>query len=167
MLPYPTPPSRREGELSAEAHATGSRVERDTRDVIVDRNAEWQSRGQINHAPRVVYVLDRDIYYIPFSTERGRLCLNTLSGLRGTRRRNGARLNFPPLVIIRGFGEQIPDTLCGCLNHRDGTRANCHGLILLVCWSSPNVLLEISIQNLPMNQKFYNGNCFTGNASYA
>jgi len=116
--------------------------------VIVDRNAEWQSRGQINHAPRVVYVLDRDIYYIPFSTERGRLCLNTLSGLRGTRRRNGARLNFPPLVIIRGFGEQIPDTLCGCLNHRDGTRANCHGLILLVCWSSANVLLEISIQNI-------------------
>jgi hypothetical protein len=158
MLPYPTPPSRREGELSAEAHATGSRVERDTRDVIVDRNAEWQSRRQINHAPRVVYVLDRDIYYIPFSTERGRLCLNTLSGLRGTRRRIGARLNFPPLVITRGLGEQIPDTLCGCLNYGDGTRANCHGQILLMCWSSPNVLLE-SIDSEPtMIQTFYNGN---------
>jgi hypothetical protein len=113
-------------------------VERDTRDVIVGRNAEWQSRRQINHAPHVVYVLDRNIYYIPFSTERGRLCLNTLSGLRGTRGRNGARLNLPPLIIIRGFREQIPDTLCGCLNHRGGTRVNCHGLILLVCWSSGN-----------------------------
>ena len=139
MLPYPTPPSRREGELSAEAHATGSRVECDTRDVIVGRNAEWQSRRQINHAPRVVDVLDRDTYYIPFSTERGRPCLNTLSGLRGTRRRNGARLNFPPLVIIRGFGEQIPDTLCGCLNHRDGTRANCH-CHPLVCGRLPHIL---------------------------
>jgi hypothetical protein len=140
MLPYPTPPSRRERELSAEAHATGSRVERDTRDVIVGRNAEWQSCRQIDHTPRVVYGLDRDIYYIPFSTERGCLCRNTLSGLRGTRRRNGARLNFPPLVIIRGFGEQIPETLCGCPNHRDGTSAKCHCWILFLCSPIPEPL---------------------------
>jgi hypothetical protein len=62
MLQYPAPPSRREGKLSAEAHAAGGRVERNTRDVIVNRNAERQSRRQINHAPRVVYVFDGDIY---------------------------------------------------------------------------------------------------------
>lgn len=140
MLPYPTPPSRRERELSAEAHATGSRVDRDTRDVIVGRNAEWQSRRQIDHAPHVVYVLDRDINYIPFSTERGRLCRNTLSGLRGTRRRNAAGLNLPPLVIIRGFREQIPETLCGCPNHCDGTSAKCHCRILFVCSPIPEPL---------------------------
>lgn len=130
MLPYPAPPSRRERELSSEADATGSRVERDTRYVIVDRNAEWQSRGQIEHALHMVDVLDRDGGHIPFSTERGRPCRNTLSGLRGPRRRNGDRLNFPPLVIIRGFGEQIPETLCGCPNYRDGTSGKWHGRIL-------------------------------------
>jgi hypothetical protein len=61
MLQDPAPPSRREGKLSAEAHAADGRVERNTRDVIVNRNAERQLRRQINHAPRVVYVLDGDI----------------------------------------------------------------------------------------------------------
>lgn len=133
MLQYPAPPSRREGKLSAEAHAAGGRVEPDTRDVVVNRNPERQSRRQINRAPRVIYVLDGDIR-IPSSTERGRLGLNTLPRLRGTRRRNGARLSIPPLSIICGFGEQIPDALRGCVNNRDGTRAKCHCLILPV-WS--------------------------------
>ncbi len=105
MLQYPAPPSRREGKLSTEAHAAGGRVERNTRDVIVNRNAEGHSRRQINHAPCVIDVLDGDIDHIPLSAERGRLYLNKLSRLRGTRRRNGARPSIPPLGIIRGFGE--------------------------------------------------------------
>ena len=98
-------------------------------DVIVDGNAEWQSRCQINHAPRAVYALDGDIH-IPLSTKRGRVCLNALSRLRGTGRRNGARLSIPPLGIIRGFGEQIPNALRGRVNNRDGTRAKCHRTII-------------------------------------
>ena len=81
MLQDPAPPSRREGKLSAEAHATGGRVERNTRDVIVNRNAEWQSRREVNHTARVIYVLDAHIH-VPSSTESGRLSRNTLSGLR-------------------------------------------------------------------------------------
>ena len=125
MLQYPTPPSRRDGKLSAEAHAAGGRVERNTRNVIVNRNAERQSCRQIHHALRVVYVFDRDIH-IPLSTDRGRLCVNTLSQLRGTGRRNATRLSLPPLGVIRRFGEQIPDALRGCVNNRDGTRAKSH-----------------------------------------
>ena len=128
MLQYPAPPSRREGELSTEAHAAGGRVEPNTRDVIVNRNAEGQSRRQINHAPCVVDVLDGDGKQ--WNVKRGRLCLNTLSRLRGTRRRSGARPSVPPLGIIRGFGEQIPDALRGCVNNRHGTCAKCHCLIL-------------------------------------
>src|SRR5215469_16313616 len=78
MPQYPAPPSRREGKLSAEAHAAGGRVEWYTRDVIVNRNAERQSRRQIKHALRVVYLLDGDIHIPSSSTERGRLCLNML-----------------------------------------------------------------------------------------
>ena len=104
MLQYPTPPSRREGELSAEAHAAGGRIERDTRDVIVNSDAERQSRRQLNHALRVIYVLDADVH-IPLLAERGRHCLNKLSRLRGTGGRNGTRLSIPPLGIIPGFGE--------------------------------------------------------------
>jgi hypothetical protein len=46
--------------------------------LSVNRNAERQSRRQINHAPRTVYELDGDIH-IPLSTQRSRLCLNTRS----------------------------------------------------------------------------------------
>lgn len=102
MLQYPAPPSRREGKLSAETHATRRCVEWNTSDVIVSRNAKRQSRRQINHAPRTIYALDGDIH-IPLSTERSRLCLNTLSWLGGTLRRYGTRLCIPPLGIVRGL----------------------------------------------------------------
>ena len=135
MLQYPAPPSRRDGKLSAEAYAAGSRVERDTRDVIMNRNAERHSCRQIDHALRVVYMLDGGIH-IPLSAERGRPCHDALSRLRGTLRRDGVRLRVPPLSIIRRFGEQIPDALRRCVNNRYGTRAKCHYLTLLV-WSPP------------------------------
>ena len=78
MIQYPAPPSRREGKLSAETHAAGSCVERNRRNVIVNRNAERQSRRQINYAPRKVYKLDGDPH-IPLFTQRSRMCLNTRS----------------------------------------------------------------------------------------
>jgi len=78
VLQYPAPPSRREGKLSAETHATGGRVERNTHDVIANRNSERQSRQQLKHAPYRVYAFDGDIH-IPSSPERSRACLNTLS----------------------------------------------------------------------------------------
>lgn len=133
MLQNPAPPSRREGKLSAEAHAAGARVERDTGNVIVNRNAERHSRRQIDYALRVVYVLDGSIH-IPPSTERGCPCLDALSSLRGTLRRNSVRLRIPPLRIIRRFGQQIPNALRGRVNNRDGTCAKCRCLVLLV-WS--------------------------------
>jgi len=138
MLQDPAPPSRREGKLSAEAHAAAGRIERKARDVIVNRNTERQSGRQINDVLRVVYALDGDTY-IPSSTGRSRLCLNTLSRLHGTRRCNGTRLSIPPLGIIRGLTEQIPDALRGCANDSDGTHAKRHCLILLVWAPIPNL----------------------------
>ena len=128
-LQHPAPPSRRERKLSAETHAAGGCVERSTRDVIVNCNAERQSRRQVNHATRLVYVLDGDIH-IPLSAERSGVCLNTLSWSRGTPRRNGTRLSIPPSGIICGLGQQIPNALRRRIHSRDGTSAKCHCRIL-------------------------------------
>ena len=141
MLQDSAPPSRREGKLSAEAYAAGGRVKRKARDVIVNRNAERQARRQIHDVLRVVYVLDGNTYS-PLSTELSRLCLNTLSRLRGTRRRNGKRLSVPPLGIIGGLAEQIPDALRGCANDSDGAHAKRHCLILPVWSPIPTFLVS-------------------------
>jgi hypothetical protein len=96
----------------------------------------WESCCKINHELRVVYAIDSD-FETPLSTERSRSGFNTLPRRRGTFRCSDTYSSIPPLVIILGMGEQIPDALRRCVNSRNGTRGKCHCLILSCIVADP------------------------------
>jgi len=78
------------------------RVERDTRNAIVDGNPPGQRGGQMNLAFGFVYLLHQDIH-IPVLSKGSGLGVNFLAWRSWAFGHNRTRFGIPPLGIINRF----------------------------------------------------------------
>ena len=86
------------------------RVERDTRNAIVDGNPPGQRGGQMNLAIGFVYLLHQDIH-IPVLSKGSGLGVNFLAWRSWAFGHNRTCFGIPPLGIINRFREETPNVL--------------------------------------------------------